>query len=1393
VVYLEHTFVDNRGGTIAAIGHNANVVLVDSTIVGGTLESSHGGAFEIAWGTSTVNNLTIAGGTVLITSGGCHPSTLDLKGTITVGVSVTFEGAGKFTLVDGAQIVGDAGALHNYSLITGAGEIGDGTNDLKFVNEHGSDVEGPKGQAGTVDANVDHKKLILDTGTNKIINGGVLEATNGGILDIKSDIDNRGGTIKALDPSATASVVDIDGSTVTGGGIDAFDHGRVKLIDATIKDSTLSTGSHGLIETVLDHGDSSASTFVDVTITCDSQVVVKNGTSLTLQDSIHSDGVITLKGASALYITLSNDDSAIGTINDTGFAFVDGNPTPSAVYAEGTETLNHGIINIGSNADGGASLLWNYDPSGHGATLTFGSDLTINLVGTGGIYSTSGDPDVHDEVVSYATINAESSDFFVIQPDYFTNYGQINAGAADGTLDIIPTSWFKNYGTVAISNGEDVTIGDGVVVLGPDEVQRGGVTNEKGGLISVGGDSFLSIGDGSPSAEKDGLFINKGTLTADGGTADVTGPVHNSGQMDATLGGTIEIDGRLRNSGTVAADKDGTVELDAHVHNKSGGEILADGDNAQVEFLGDSVRNQGTFDADHHGTLLFDGATVRNASGFINAEHHGVIELTDGATIIDGTINVHDNSTLDVEGTATLKDVTVNMVDPGTIDVGETTTGSILYLDDATIIGGTVATVGSPYDGAGGMVEISSSGGKTVFDGSDGTLTVEGFVEEDAGAKLELKGHIELDSSQALGIIQLARGADSKLLIDGTVTLTGDGYIALEGSGSNIVAASEDATLDNESNIFGGGNIGHNGDGSLTFDNSKLVDATDGDAAAIVIDTGTTTVNTGTLEATAASELDLYGTYDNRGGTINASAEGLTPEQGFPQTAVKLFDATIQGGTLLSDDPTSSQGGMIEIVAMRGDDDPNMSVFDGSHNHAVTVDAYVNVDSGANLELLGTIHNQGTINVDGDATTDLLISGTVKLDGAGTITLDGSSDQIAGTGDGGGTLDNVDNIISGAGKIGDGSDDLTFKNEGTVNADLHGHTLAIETGGNQITNTGTLEATNDGILHVGVHGDDGSINNAGGVLFAGVGSLIDVADAITGGKGTIQGGTLEFDAISSVNVTFDNGAETPKYGELVFGNSASALDYSGKIDGFAGTSPTVSDKIDLVGINPEDVSYAKHGGNTVVTITVGDDTNKITLDGFTGSLDITSDGGTGTLISDPPATTVASADAGGSLTITDGAAAPATAIQVDPNTPVVAAVTDVDGTISEFMLGNDQINLAPGQTATDTHNNVTAPDPAHPGATVNTVSVTVGGPGNDNFVFAPGIGADTITNFNPQADTIELNHFANVQNTQQLAAAITTDAHGDAVIDLGHSDSITVAGVSGTYLQQHLQSMVHLH
>jgi Ca2+-binding RTX toxin-like protein len=90
-------------------------------------------------------------------------------------------------------------------------------------------------------------------------------------------------------------------------------------------------------------------------------------------------------------------------------------------------------------------------------------------------------------------------------------------------------------------------------------------------------------------------------------------------------------------------------------------------------------------------------------------------------------------------------------------------------------------------------------------------------------------------------------------------------------------------------------------------------------------------------------------------------------------------------------------------------------------------------------------------------------------------------------------------------------------------------------------------------------------------------------------------------------------------------------------------------------------------------------------------------------------------------------------------------------------------------------------------------SVSIGGPGHDTFVFHPKMGTETLSNFNPQNDTIELGHFANVQSVQHLSSLITTDPHGEAFIDLAHSDGIAIPGVTATYLQAHLQTIVHLH
>ena len=119
------------------------------------------------------------------------------------------------------------------------------------------------------------------------------------------------------------------------------------------------------------------------------------------------------------------------------------------------------------------------------------------------------------------------------------------------------------------------------------------------------------------------------------------------------------------------------------------------------------------------------------------------------------------------------------------------------------------------------------------------------------------------------------------------------------------------------------------------------------------------------------------------------------------------------------------------------------------------------------------------------------------------------------------TLTNADETISGYGQVGSGTGDLTFINDGTVNADVSGCALTVDTG-NTVLNDGVLEASSGGILIV--------------------------SDPVVGtGSALIEGGTLVFGASSTINVTFDNGGTVPTYGELVLTH---APDFSGKSSDF---------------------------------------------------------------------------------------------------------------------------------------------------------------------------------------------------------------------------------------------------
>ncbi len=248
-------------------------------------------------------------------------------------------------------------------------------------------------------------------------------------------------------------------------------------------------------------------------------------------------------------------------------------------------------------------------------------------------------------------------------------------------------------------------------------------------------------------------------------------------------------------------------------------------------------------------------------------------------------------------------------------------------------------------------------------------------------------------------------------------------------------------------------------------------------------------------------------------------------------------------------------------------------------------------------------------------------------------------------------------------------------------------------------------------------------------------------------------------------------------------------------------NPSSSDQLDLrdIGFGPgTTVGYS--GSSLGGTLTVSDAQNHtahITLAGnYTSStFTLSSDGHGGTTVIDP---VVTQDTADGTLSFND-------ADSTDTHNVSVTPQNGGTGYLGSFVT--DIVNAANGQDAVGWHFNfasspvtqtvtqsydVSVADHHADGTTSTTsqsVTVAIAGPGNDAFVFHPGVGAETIVNA-ASSDTFELNGFSSVTSNNQLAALLHDAQTGqaqslfqsvnggqDTLINLGNHDSVTLMGV----------------
>ena len=1185
------------------------------------------------------------------------------------------------------------------------------------------------------------------------ISGGTLNVTD---LTTDGPLNLSGGTLNVAGLSSTAASLTQSGGTLSGTG------------------ALTVTGS-------LDWSGGTMSVATDIA----------NGATASLANySLDLSAELQIDGQA----TLSNGGFTLGSASAQGFVYI---------ASDGSLTL------AGSDTD-------NISGSGQGGTVENAGMLIVE--GTGSSISVALTND------STGTINVES-----------------------GTLDL--SGGGSNSGTLEIASGAVVEITNNTFTLDTGTVVEGlgTLTIDHGTLAVDAAVSAPNVDLEAGMLSGTGALMVTGSLDWSGGTMSVATDIANGATASLAnysldLSAELQIDGQatLSNGGFTL----GSASAQGFVYIASDGSLTlagSDTDNISGSGQGGTVENAGMLIVEGTGSSI-SVALTNNSTGTINVES-GTLDLSGGGSnsgtleIASGAVVEITNNTFTLDTGTVVEGLGTLTIDHGTLAVDAAVSAPNVDLEAGMLSGTGALMVTGSLDWSGGTMSVATD----IANGATASLA---NYSLDLSAELQIDGQATLSnggftlgSASAQGFVYIASDGSLTLAGSDTDNISGSGQggtvenagmLIVEGTGSSIsVALTNDftGTINVESgtlDLSGGGS----NSGTLEIASGAVVEITNNtftlDTGTVVEGLGTLTIDHGTLAvdaAVSAPNVDLEagmlsgtgalmvtGSLDWSGGTMSVAtdiANGATAslanysldlsaelqidgQATLSNGGFTLGSASAQGFVYIASDGSltlagsdtdnisgSGQGGTVENAGMLIVEGTGSSISVALTNDSTGT---INVESGT-LDLSGTVTGTGSFNIESGATLEFggsvapsvsvsFASNTGALEFAQAATFSGGN--ISGF-TGSDTVD-LQNIPYNP------SDSVTPSGSSDLVTIIDGAQVIQLT---FVSPGGTLEIGTD---------------NQGGTLIS------DPPDPPAATPGVIAtGGTLDLGAPSSETVTFAGDT-----GTLILAQPST---FSGEIAGFSGTAANAndSDVIDLAGINYNSPEFSETYNSTtgVLMVTDGTDNASLTFVDFSGTFTFESDGSSGTLIFDPPSASVSTPDGvNGTITFADADTSNTQTASFTPEgsnyvgTFSLEPVSTSSGNASvgwQFDLSNDQINLAPGQVLTQSYD-VNVTDPQNSNLNVNEiVSVSIGGPGNDNFVFQPGIGADTIVNFNPQADTIELDHFANVQTIQELASLITTDAHGDAVIELGHNDSITLPGMNATELHAVLQSVVHLH
>ncbi|WP_353075156.1 hypothetical protein [Stenotrophomonas sepilia] len=327
-----------------------------------------------------------------------------------------------------------------------------------------------------------------------------------------------------------------------------------------------------------------------------------------------------------------------------------------------------------------------------------------------------------------------------------------------------------------------------------------------GGGSGGGGDG--GSGGTVPPGQEGGQFGNNQVLSAAGTqvnwqqpvTTRITGRARNEGQLQL-LSGTLHLvgEGELRNTGSLGTGSasilriDGDADLENHGTLRVEGALQLAGDGSlenfsRAEFIGARVQASGEAGIDNHGALHVQGSqwSFTQDSDLDNGRN-GVLDIS--AT----SIALRDRAEVENEGHILARDLAM---------------GSALF--DAV-----TGAWGNDRD----AVEVLDNRGHIQLDGTHGSVLR--LVADSHASHAINRSGATIQSAARDSALMHAEGAQATVLNQGTLTVTGDGAVAMRGARGATLINDGVINLGTATDNQGRGMIAMQSDGSAILNNRR--------------------------------------------------------------------------------------------------------------------------------------------------------------------------------------------------------------------------------------------------------------------------------------------------------------------------------------------------------------------------------------------------------------------------------------------------------------------------------------------------------------------------------------------------------------------------------------------